>query len=129
VPAYNEADRLPGTLAALHARGEITHIIVADDGSTDATSDIARANGADQGDYPAQEPRQRRGAHCAAQAVPDAAEIILLLDADLGGIRHRVRQANSPPYRPRSRYDDWSAAARPCARRDGPNTAEAPALS
>ena len=47
VPAYNEAARLPGTLCALRTffatRSWRSELIVVDDGSTDATADIARA--------------------------------------------------------------------------------------
>lgn len=50
VPAYNEERCLAGTLAAIHeaARGlgREYEIVVADDGSTDATAAIARAGGA-----------------------------------------------------------------------------------
>jgi hypothetical protein len=44
VPAYNEEDRLPGLLDALgtHLDPSTNEIIVVDDGSTDATSEIAR---------------------------------------------------------------------------------------
>lgn len=50
VPAYNEAQCLPATLAALHAAGraldEPYEIVVADDASTDATAAIAQQQGA-----------------------------------------------------------------------------------
>jgi glycosyltransferase involved in cell wall biosynthesis len=44
LPAYNEASRLPATLEALTQQwsGRDAEVIVVDDGSTDATSDIAR---------------------------------------------------------------------------------------
>jgi glycosyltransferase involved in cell wall biosynthesis len=45
VSAYNEADRLPGTLAALGDAFPGARIVVADDHSTDATPEIARATG------------------------------------------------------------------------------------
>ncbi len=47
IPAYNEAERLPATLERvrgfLEARGEPFELVVADDGSTDATAQLARA--------------------------------------------------------------------------------------
>lgn len=50
VPAFNEARYLPDTLAALRraidALGAPVEVIVADNGSTDATADIARGHGA-----------------------------------------------------------------------------------
>jgi glycosyltransferase involved in cell wall biosynthesis len=50
VPAYNEERYLPDTLAAIHASarelGIDYEIVVADDGSTDATASIAREAGA-----------------------------------------------------------------------------------
>lgn len=49
VPAYNEALRLPATLARvrghLAARGLRHEIVVVDDGSSDGTADVARAAG------------------------------------------------------------------------------------
>jgi dolichyl-phosphate beta-glucosyltransferase len=51
VPAYNEALRLPGTLERmrqlLDAAGEPYEVIVVDDGSTDATCEVARLHAAD----------------------------------------------------------------------------------
>jgi len=47
IPAYNEADRLPATLAALRAflvtRAWRPEVVVVDDGSTDRTAAVARA--------------------------------------------------------------------------------------
>lgn len=50
IPALDEAEGLPATLAALPRRLDGVHlidVIVIDDGSTDGTADIARAHGAD----------------------------------------------------------------------------------
>lgn len=47
VTAHNEADRLPATLAALAAAFPGARVLVADDGSTDGTADVAAARGAE----------------------------------------------------------------------------------
>ena len=47
VAAYNEADRLPATLAALHDVFPSARVIVADDGSRDATAHAALQGGAE----------------------------------------------------------------------------------
>jgi len=47
VTAHNEADRLPATLDAVASAFPGAHVIVADDGSTDRSSDVARAAGAE----------------------------------------------------------------------------------
>ena len=47
ISAYDEADRLPGTVAALAAAFPGAQLLVADDGSTDGTAEAARAAGAE----------------------------------------------------------------------------------
>ncbi len=50
VPAYNEAERIGGTLAAIRAAGEASglawEVVVTDNASTDDTAALARASGA-----------------------------------------------------------------------------------
>jgi glycosyltransferase involved in cell wall biosynthesis len=46
IPAFNEADALPAVLAGLRALDPPVDIVVVDDGSTDATADVARDAGA-----------------------------------------------------------------------------------
>lgn len=46
IPAYNEAKTIGGVVQALAASGMLVEIIVVDDGSSDATADIAEAYGA-----------------------------------------------------------------------------------
>ncbi len=47
IPALNEADNLPTVLAELRSGLPEVDVLVVDDGSTDATADIARAEGAE----------------------------------------------------------------------------------
>ena len=47
IPAWNEEANLPGVLDDLHAGLPDADVLVIDDGSTDATADVARAHGAD----------------------------------------------------------------------------------
>jgi glycosyltransferase involved in cell wall biosynthesis len=47
VTAFNEADRLPATLGALGAAFPGARILVADDGSTDGSAEVAAAHGAE----------------------------------------------------------------------------------
>jgi len=46
IPAFNEHETLPSTLAELHQTVPDFDIVVVDDGSTDDTGDLAEANGA-----------------------------------------------------------------------------------
>jgi glucosyl-3-phosphoglycerate synthase len=83
LPAYNEAERIATTIAALCARSEIDTIIVLDDGSTDGTSDIARSVGASQ--VLTKKNGGKGAALRAAYATArDLGDVFLLLDADLG---------------------------------------------
>jgi len=83
LPAFNEAERIGVTLAALRARPEIGAIVVADDGSTDDTADRAREAGAT---LVLTRKNGGKGAALAAAyaAARDLADVFLLLDADLG---------------------------------------------
>jgi hypothetical protein len=46
IPAFNEADSLPTVLCDLHTHIPRADVVVVNDGSTDATSTVARAHGA-----------------------------------------------------------------------------------
>jgi glycosyltransferase involved in cell wall biosynthesis len=46
IPAWNEEENLPGVLAELRAGLPDTDVLVVDDGSTDATAEVARGHGA-----------------------------------------------------------------------------------
>jgi glycosyltransferase involved in cell wall biosynthesis len=47
IPAWNEADNLPAVLEELHGELPDVDVLVVDDGSTDATAELARESGAE----------------------------------------------------------------------------------
>jgi len=47
IPAFNEAERLPGVLQAVVGHRRLDRVLVVDDGSTDGTGDIALRHGAE----------------------------------------------------------------------------------
>jgi glucosyl-3-phosphoglycerate synthase len=83
IPARDEAATLPETLATLRDVADFSRIIVVDDGSRDATADLARSLGAEVLSSPASGKGHalRLGL---ARARLQGARAILLADADLG---------------------------------------------
>jgi len=84
IPAYNEADRIADTLAAVRSFAAETHIreiIVVDDGSADDTADRAQAAGAD---VVFRQQNSGKGAALNRALALAQGDILLLLDADLG---------------------------------------------
>lgn len=86
IPSFNEAQRLPATLARvrahLDARGEAYEVLVVDDGSTDGTADVARAA---RGPVTVLRHAQNRGKGHAVRAgmLAAAGDRRLMTDADL----------------------------------------------
>lgn len=88
VTAFNEADRLPATLSALAVAFPGARILVADDGSTDGSAEVAAAHGAE---VVRSERNVGKGgvATLAAQRLlplseaPEPRPVILLCDGDL----------------------------------------------
>ena len=141
IPARDEAATLAETLRALQSAADLSLLIVVDDGSRDATAEIARTIGAEV--FPASPPGKaggkghalRRGLLRARAHDPDA---VLLADADLGGSaarladllaildeHHPVAVAAFPPAAPKGGFGlVKNHARRAIARRTGYAPAE-----
>lgn len=78
IPVLNEAPALPRVLAAIP--GWVAHVVVADNGSSDGSGDIARAAGA----IVVEEPVRGYGGAClkALAALPDDVGIVVFMDGD-----------------------------------------------
>ncbi|HEX8971958.1 glycosyltransferase family 2 protein, partial [Oryzihumus sp.] len=86
IPAKDEAERIAATIAAVRAIPGVDLVVVVDDGSTDATADIAREAGA----VVERHPRNRgkaaamtTGAARVAREDAGTARPLLFVDADL----------------------------------------------
>lgn len=79
IPALNEEQAIGRVISALP--DWLDHVVVADNGSTDATANVARMHGATV----VHEPRRGYGSAClaAVAAVPEPVDILVFLDADL----------------------------------------------
>jgi glycosyltransferase involved in cell wall biosynthesis len=82
IAAHNEAARIAETVAAARSIPQVTRVVVVDDGSSDATADIASAAGAKV---------VRLNDNCGKGAALEAgasrvadADVVMLLDGDLG---------------------------------------------
>ncbi len=93
IPARNEALALPHVLGAIPAR--VDHVIVADNGSTDGSADVARTHGARTVNVP----QAGYGRACLA-AIADAetlgADIIVFLDGDHSDYPEQMPQLYAP---------------------------------
>jgi len=94
VAARNEADRIGATLIALRAAFPTAHVVVADDASDDATSDVALAHGAE---VVSRGRPHGKGANMTAAAATvidrppsERAPVFLLCDGDLGETAGRL---------------------------------------
>lgn len=94
IPAYNEEDTLGGVLLALVDSPEIDEIIVVSDGSEDNTAQVARTLGARVVELPY---NGGKGAAIQAGVEVCKGDVVLLLDADLIGLKQRhVHQLLEP---------------------------------
>lgn len=114
IPAYNEAERLAGTVRAAAAAGVAEEIIVVDDGSEDGTAAVAREAGAKVVRLPV---NRGKGAALDHGAMLARGEILAFLDADLGAGAAEVGRLVEPV---RSGQADMTVAVLvPPARRGG----------
>jgi glycosyltransferase involved in cell wall biosynthesis len=94
IPAYNEARRLPATLDGwrefLSAQPYTSEVLVADDGSADATSDVAAAGGAR---VVRLSPNEGKGGAVRAGVLEAAGDVIGYADADLNVAPSHLTQA------------------------------------
>ncbi|MGB9803308.1 glycosyltransferase family 2 protein [Desulfofundulus sp.] len=81
VPAYNEADHIKDTVQAVLSIPEVAEVVVVDDGSTDATAELARASGARVIRLPH---NLGKGGALTRGAAFCSCDVVLLVDADLG---------------------------------------------
>lgn len=83
IPAHNESERIAATVAAARAVPGIDRVLVIDDASTDGSADIARGAGAE---VLALTTNLGKGGALQAglDSVAEDADIVLLLDGDLG---------------------------------------------
>ena len=82
VPAKDRADTVADTVLALHSLDAVDEVLVVDDGSADATAEVALAAGARVLRLPAN--RGKGEAVAAGVAATPHAEVYLLVDADIG---------------------------------------------
>lgn len=96
IPAYNEADRIGAVLKPLLSASSVSEVIVVDDGSTDATSEVARRYGVKVVRF---EENRGKGAALVAGAREAEGDALLFLDADLTGLTPRHVEELVETYR------------------------------
>jgi glycosyltransferase involved in cell wall biosynthesis len=96
IPAYNEARRLPATLAGWHqflaSQAYVAEVIVVDDGSRDATSAVANEAGAS---VIALRPNRGKGGAVKAGMLAAAGAAAAYVDADMNVAPEHLSQALS----------------------------------
>jgi glycosyltransferase involved in cell wall biosynthesis len=93
IPAFDEADRV-GTVVQVARAANVGPVLVIDDGSRDATAERARAAGAEVLRLPR---NQGKGAAVAAGVAARCEPVLVLLDADLTGLRPEHVRALAAP--------------------------------
>jgi glycosyltransferase involved in cell wall biosynthesis len=105
IPAYDEAERLPGTIRALRERfaGSPTEVVVVDDGSRDGTAEVARVASTEALPVTVLRLPENRGKGAAVRAgvAVTTGAVVLYMDADLATdlsavdeVLHRLDEAD-----------------------------------
>jgi glycosyltransferase involved in cell wall biosynthesis len=90
VSAWNEADRIGATLAALRDAFPGARLFVADDHSDDGTADAARAGGAEVVTAPKRLGKGGATTLAVRDALAGGPALLVLCDGDLGGSAHQL---------------------------------------
>lgn len=93
IPAYNEADRIAGTIQGIQQIPNVDEILVVDDGSTDCTSREAENAGAT---VVGTERNMGKGAALNRGASVAMGDVFLMLDADLGSCSSKSQALFEP---------------------------------
>ncbi len=93
IPAYNEANNITATVAALFELSEVNEVVVVDDASTDQTGDLAAAAGARVISMPS---NKGKGAALNEGSKQIEADVVMLLDGDLGDSARDARLLLEP---------------------------------
>jgi glycosyltransferase involved in cell wall biosynthesis len=94
IPALNEEPALPFVLEAID-RGLVRRVVVADNGSTDRTAEVARKHGAEV----VLEPRRGYGAACLAalaHLTADPPDVVVFLDGDRADRPEEIGEVVAP---------------------------------
>ena len=93
IPAYNESARIAATISSIKTITSDIEIIVVDDGSSDGTGEAADAAGADT---VFRQPNSGKGAALTTALRLASGDLIMLIDADLGGTASEARKLLEP---------------------------------
>lgn len=111
IPALNEAAALPRVLTAIP--DYVTLVVVADNGSTDGTGDVARTHGATV----VAEPVRGYGRACltALAALPASIDVVVFLDGDASDVPQEMTRLLAPIAEGRA---DFVVGSRTTGRRE-----------